>query len=368
MTKAQNKIYFLNAGQLNRVSLSTLKHIAERAGVSTATVSYVINNVAGVSPDVRERVLRIVREARYRPNAVARGLRTKKSGTVGMIVPDITNPFFPGLVRGAEDVLRDAGHTLIVGNSDGDVVKEQEYYRIFSARQTEGLLVTASISSRAPEYLLHHDLGAVPVVFVDRYYRDVRTDSVCIDNSNGSFQAVRHLLDLGHKRIGIITGPLQLVNARLRLEGYKRALASEQIQVENALIREGRYDSTSGFEQMQALMHTKNRPTAVFVSNAPMTFGGLRALRENAVPCPDEIALISFDDAEWFELSKPSVSGVAQNAYELGAAAGKILAKRIAGQLTGSPRRRLFKTRLVIRESSGKRLFNTNLDQSKLAL
>jgi len=336
--------------------LSTIKHIAERAGVSTATVSYVINNVPGVSPEVRERVLRIVREARYRPNAVARGLRTKKSGTVSMIVPDITNPFFPGLVRGAEDVLRGAGHTLIVGNSDGDVVKEQEYYRTFSARQTEGLLITASISSRAPEYLLHHDLSAVPVVFVDRYYRDVRADTVCADNADGSFQAVRHLLELGHRRIAIITGPLQLINARLRLEGYKRALTSEQIPVEDALIREGRYDSESGFEQTLALLHLKNRPTAVFVSNAPMTFGCLRALRDNGVQCPDEIALISFDDAEWFELSRPSVSGVAQNAYQLGAAAGKALAKRIAGQLTGPPRRRVFKTSLVIRESSGRKI------------
>jgi len=273
-----------------------------------------------------------------------------------MIVPDITNPFFPGLVRGAEDVLRGTGHTLIVGNSDGDVVKEQEYYRTFSARQTEGLLITASISSRAPEYLLHHDLSAVPVVFVDRYYRDVRADTVCADNADGSFQAVRHLLELGHRRIAIITGPLPLINARLRLEGYKRALTSEHIQVEDALIREGRYDSESGFEQTLALLHLKNRPTAVFVSNAPMTFGCLRALRDNGVQCPDEIALISFDDAEWFELSRPSVSGVAQNAYQLGAAAGKILAKRIAGQLTGAPRRRVFKTSLVIRESSGRKI------------
>jgi LacI family transcriptional regulator, galactose operon repressor len=273
-----------------------------------------------------------------------------------MIVPDITNPFFPGLVRGAEDALRDAGHTLIVGNSDGDVVKEQEYYRTFSARQTEGLLITASISSRAPEYLLHHDLSSVPVVFVDRYYRDVRADTVCADNADGSFQAVRHLLDLGHRRIAIITGPLQLVNARLRLEGYKRALAADHIQVEDTLIREGKYDSESGLEQTQALLHLKNRPTAVFVSNAPMTIGCLRALRENNVRCPGEIALISFDDAEWFELSHPSVSGVAQNAYQLGAAAGKILAKRIAGQLTSPPRRRVFKTSLVIRESSGSKI------------
>ena len=336
--------------------MGTIKQIAERAGVSTATVSYAINNSPGVSPEVRERVLRIAREMRYHPNAVARGLRTKKSGIVGMIVPDITNPFFPGLVRGAEDVLREAGHTLIVGNSDGDVLKEEEYYRTFRARQTEGLLITASISSRAPEYLLHHDLNAVPVVFVDRYYRDVRADTVSADNLDGSFEAVRHLLDMGHRHIAIITGPLQLVNARLRLEGYKRALTLNRLPIEDVLIREGRYDANSGFEQTKALLDLSHRPTAVFVSNAPMTFGCLRALREYGVQCPDEFALISFDDAEWFEISRPSVSGVAQNAYQLGAAAGKILAKRIAGQLAGPPRRRVFKTRLVIRESSGSRI------------
>jgi len=333
--------------------LGTIKHIAARAGVSTATVSYAINNVSGVSPEVRERVLRIAREMRYHPNAVARGLRTKKSGTVCMIVPDITNPFFPGLVRGAEDVLRKAGHTLIVGNSDGDVLKEEEYYRTFSARQTEGLLITASISSRAPEYLLRHDLNAVPVVFVDRYYRDVRADTVSVDNSDGSFQAVRHLLEMGHRRIAIITGPLQLVNARLRLEGYKRAFTSYHVPLEDVLIREGRYDAESGVEQTKALLNLSHRPTAVFVSNAPMTFGCLRALHEHGVQCPEELALVSFDDAEWFSVTKPTVSGVAQNAYQLGAAAGQILAKRIAGQLTGRPRRRVFKTNLVIRESSG---------------
>jgi len=338
----------------------TIKQIAERAGVSTATVSYAINNSSGVSPEVRERILRIVRELKFHPNAVARGLRTKKTKTVGMIIPDITNPFFPGLVRGAEDVLRNAGYTLIVGNSDSDASKEDEYYRTFSARQVEGLLIIASSAARSPEYLLHHDLQATPVVFVDRPYRDVRTDTVAADNSAGSFQAVRHLLEQGHRRIAIITGPLQLVNARLRLEGYKRALAASHVQVEPLFIREGRYDAESGFEQTKALLDLKNRPTAVFVSNAPMTFGCLRALREFGVQCPEELALVSFDDAEWFELTRPSVSGVAQNAYQIGAAAGQILARRIAGQLTGPPRRRLLKTRLVIRESSAKKIAPPN--------
>jgi DNA-binding LacI/PurR family transcriptional regulator len=331
----------------------TIKNIAERAGVSTATVSYVINNSSSVTPEVRERVLRIVRELRFHPNAVARGLRTKKTGTVGMIVPDITNPFFPGLIRGAEDVLRATGYTLIVGNSDSDLSKEEEYYRTFTGRRVEGLLLIASVSARSPEYLQHHDLRATPVVFVDRHYRDVRADAVSADNLGGSLQAMRHLLDIGHQRIAIVAGPLQLTNARLRLEGYKRALASKHIEIEDDLIREGRYDAQSGFEQTKALLDLKSRPTALFVSNAPMTSGCLRAIRERGVRCPEELALVSFDDPEWFGLTHPSVSCVAQNPYQLGAAAAQILAKRIAGQLTAPPRRRVFKTRLVIRESSG---------------
>lgn len=330
----------------------TIKDIAAHSEVSIATVSNVINDVTNVTPQLRERVLRAIRELKYSPNRVARGLRTKQTKTVGMIVPDITNPFFPAVVRGAEDVLRDAGYTLIVGNSDSDSPKEEAYYRTFIEKRVDGLLLIGSIATRPPEYLHHHNLQATPIVFVDRFYRGVPADVVLADNVGGGFQAVCHLFDVGHRRIGIITGPLQLVNARMRLEGYKRAFAAHHAQVENELIREGHYDVQSGYDQTKALLDLRNRPTALFVSNATMTLGFLRAIRDCGVRCPDELAVVSFDDAEWFELVHPSVSAVVQNSYELGARGAQILAKRLAGKLTGPPRRKVLKTKLVIRESS----------------
>ena len=332
--------------------MATIKDIAARSQVSTATVSHVINGTSNVTPARRERVLRAIRELKYHPNAVARSLRTKQTRTVGMIAPDITNPFYPAVVRGAEDVLRQAGYTLIVGNSDSNSEKEEAYYRTFSAKRVDGLLLIASISTQPPEYLLHHDLGDVPLVFIDRFYRGVRADVVIADNVGGSFQALCHLLDAGHRRIGIITGPLQLVNARMRLQGYKRAFAVRQVELDKELIREGRYNVQSGYEQTKALLGLKKRPTALFVTNAPMTLGSLRAIRECGVKCPGELALVSFDDLEWFEFTQPSVSAVVQNPYDLGAAAARILAQRLAGKLTGRPRRTILKTRLLIRESS----------------
>lgn len=336
--------------------MATLKDVAARSKVSAMTVSNVVTGTNNVAPKLRERVLKAIRELKYEPNAIARSLRTRRTHTVGMIVPDITNPFFPAVVRGAEDALRHAGYTLIVGNSDSDTLKEEGYYRTLSAKRVEGLFLIASTTTRPPGYLFEHDLRATPIVFIDRFYRGVRADAVFADNLGGSLRAVNHLLEYGHRRIGIITGPLQLENARMRLEGYKRSYVHHHLEIDKELVREGHYDVQSGFERTKALLALKNRPTALFVCNAPMTFGALRAIRESGTKCPEEIALISFDDLDWFEFAHPSISGVAQNAYELGTLAADILLKRLEGKLTGPPRHKIIPTRLVIRESSNRRL------------
>jgi LacI family transcriptional regulator len=273
-----------------------------------------------------------------------------------MIMPDITNPFFPAVIRGAEDVLNGEGYTLIVGNSDSDTQKEERYYRTFTARRVDGLFLITSATTRPPEYLLHHDLRAVPVVFIDRFYRGIRADAVFADNIGGSLRAVNYLFQCGHRRIGIITGPLELENAKMRLEGYKRSLAVHHVKVDKQLIREGEYHVQSGYEQTHALLSLKPRPTALFVSNAPMAFGSLRAIRGHNIRCPEEVALVSFDDTEWFELSHPSISGVAQDAYGQGTTAAQLLLKRLRGELAGPPRHKIIRTKLILRESTECRL------------
>lgn len=334
--------------------MMTMNDISVRARVSTATVSHVINQTTYVSPALRERVVKAIREFNYHPNSVARTLKTKKSKTVGMIIPDITNPFFPAVVRGAEDVLRHEGYTLILGNSDGDLQKEELYYRTFLTKRVDGILLIVSPSPSLPQYLRQHNPDGLAIVYVDRFHRGVRGDVVTVNNVKGSYEGVSHLLARGHRRTAIITGPLELINARQRLEGYRRALKAHHIRVVDELIRPGNFDVESGYEQTKYLLSLSNPPTAIFVSNAPMTTGCLRAFRDLGVKCPEDVAVVSFDDMEWFELSWPSITAVAQPAYKLGATAAELLVKRFSGRLSGSPCRKFLPTKLIVRESSAR--------------
>lgn len=331
-----------------------MRDVAIRAGVSTATVSHVVNQNYPVSVQVRARVLKSIHDLNYHPNAMARGLRTNRSKTVGMVIPDITNPFFPAVVRAAEDVLNHAGYTLFVGNSDNDPSKQESYYRAFREKRVDGLLLISAGSTSTPEYLSNHQTTGVPIVLIDRYYPGVSADSVVADNLRGSLEAVSHLLDQGHRRIGIITGPLHLINARLRLAGYKKALEGRRVALKEDLVAEGRFDIESGYLQAKGLLNLSPRPTALFICNGLMTEGCLSAVTE--LRLADKIALVSFDDLDWFPFAKPAISAVAQPAYELGAAAANILLKRIAGKLSGRPRRVLLKTILIVRDSSSRLL------------
>ena len=338
--------------------MATLRDIALLADVSTATVSHVVNGKLHVSPKLRARVLTAIRELNYRPNALARSLRTRQSHTIGMIIPDISNPFFPALVRGAEDVLMGSGYAVIVGNSDNDARKEETYYRTFLERQVDGLLAVATTdkpSNVLKQLILQH----TPVVYVDRHYHSMPGDIVSADNTGGSRVAVRHLIDTGHSRVAIITGPLGLANARARLKGYESALEEKGLPKEKELIREGAFDIESGFNQTNKLLFARPRPDAIFLSNAQMAIGALRALSQAGIPVPSGIALACFDQLDFFDLLNPRLTCVAQPAYELGTVGAKLLLDRISGRLTGSWVREVLPAVLVPRESSGLVVSNT---------
>jgi len=332
--------------------MANAKQVAILAGVSTATVSHVLNNSANVSPKLRERVLKVVRDLNYHPNSLARSLKTRESKTVGMVITDITNAFYPAVVRGAEDVLAHEGYTLIVGNTDGDEQKEEAYYRTFTAKRVDGLLLITCPTEYPPAYLSRHNPEETPIVLINRDYPSLRADVVTADHQEGSRRAVSHLLESGHLRVGIVTGPAQHVSSRLRLRGYEQALQSNGLSVQAELIREARFDVRSGYEQAKALLSLPERPTALFVCNAPMAMAALRAIFDAALRCPEDVALVSFDDLEWFDLIQPRITAVAQPAYNLGATAAEMLLKRISGQLTGPPCRSVLETQLIIRESS----------------
>lgn len=331
--------------------MATLQDIARIARVSTATASHVITNKKYVSPRLRERVLKAVRDLDYKPNAAARTLRTSRSHTVGIVVPDISDPFFPTLVRGAEDVLGHEGFTLLIGNSDNDLRKEEDYLRSFIERQVDGLIVVAS-ADNAPEFLRRFDFDQDPLVFADRAYIDIPGDLVAPDNIGGSILAVGHLVEMGYKRIATITGPLRIANARERFDGYNRALRSAGYVKDEALICEGNFDAASGYELTERLLRLKSIPDAIFAANAAMAFGAFQALKENCIVCPQRLGLISFDQQDWFDAVTPRISRLASQGYEIGAGAAELLLKRISGDLDNERVVRRLRCKLVAREST----------------
>jgi DNA-binding LacI/PurR family transcriptional regulator len=331
--------------------MTTLRDIARKAAVSTATVSNVLNNSLYVSPALRARVLAAVGELNYRPNSLARSLRVRRSQAIGMVVPDITNPFFPAVVRGAEDVLTPAGFTLIIGNSDNDMIKEENYYRTFLERQIDGLL-TVPTSDRVPDTLKQLSARGVPIVYVDRFHPGIPADLVMAENREASRRCVRHLAARGRTRIAIITGPLNLSNARERLQGYRRALKEERRRVIGAFIREGAFDRVSGREQTRALLALRPRPDALFCSNALMACGALEAIEEAGLSCPGEIALACFDQLEFFDLLRPRPTCIAAPSYELGTRGAEMILKRLSGVTAGPWERCLLSGELIQGESS----------------
>ena len=331
----------------------TLRQVATLAGVSTATVSHVLNGNYKVSPKLHARVMKVIKDLNYQPNDFARSLKTNRSKTVGMVVTDMTNPFYGAAVRGAEDVLGREGYTLLIGNSDEDPAKEESYYRIFKAKRAEGLIIVTCPTPYPPTYLLRHVIEEMPVVTLNRDYPGLQADTVVSDSLEGSYQAVLHLLEAGHRRIGIITGQRNNIAAARRLQGYERALTDHQVKYQEELIQEGDFsDPCTGYNAAMKLLTMKNRPSALFICNVRMTMGGLKAIHELGMKMPAELALVSFDDEEWFESVKPRISGVAQPAYELGVRAAEIVMERIKGKLPKSPCRKVLKPELKVRESS----------------
>jgi LacI family transcriptional regulator len=331
--------------------MTTIREIAVLAGVSTATVSHVLNETVRVSPKLRQRVLRVVCDLNYQPNYLARSLRTRQSHTVGMIIANIRNPFFPAEVRGVEDVLRREGFNLIVGNTDYDPAQEEDYFRTFCAKRVDGIVLVTTLTA-PPEYLRRHNFQTTPMVYIDHVFRGVEGDSVLIDNVRGSYRAVCHLLERGHRRVGIITGTLKTLMAPRRLRGYELALKNHGVPLRQELIREGHYDEQSGYERTKELLSLRPRPTALFVCNGLMTIGCLQALADAGVRCPEEIALVSFDDLDWFKLTRPRISAVVNPAYELGTNAAELLVARMTKRVAGPPQWRRLRAELVIRESS----------------
>ena len=324
--------------------------VAKRARVSVATVSAVLNDSAFVSAGLKTRVLSAVDALGYHPNLLARSMAKQRTQTRGMIVPDIANPFFPEVVRGAEDTAHAGGYTLIIASSDNDVRREEVYLRLFVAKRVDGIILTKA-PGRLPQELQQSLARAgVPVVLLARTVPGFATDVVELDDKGAAYEGVTHLLRLGYRRVGFIGGLRGASTSRKRLDGYKAALRDWKLKVDRALVVEGDFRVESGYQAGLALL--KARPDAVFIANYLMTVGFMEALRQYRLRCPEDVALVTCDDYPWMDSFSPRLTTIDLPKRELGAAAAQLLVERIAKK-GGRPRAIKLKNAMRVRESCG---------------
>ena len=334
--------------------MSTITEVAKRASVSIATVSNVIRGTKRVSPALQERVNAAIRELDYSPNAIARGLKVKQTRMLGMVLPDITNPFFPGIIRGAEDTAFDRDYFLVTANTDEQIGRERRLLAALRSYRADGILLASAPGSDV-SHIRRTIQSGVSVVFLDRPVSGVEADAVLLDNVRGARECVRHLLQFGHRRIAIITGPLSLQNARERLQGYEEALRESDAPVDSALIFEGDYRLESGHRLAKQLLNDRSDISALFVCNGVMTVGVLNAFEEAGVQCPRDLSLATFDDLTLDHSSHSHLTSVVQPSYEMGSRAATLLMDRIEGRLTGDPIVLRVVPTLVIRDSTARR-------------
>jgi len=331
--------------------MSTIVEVAKRASVSIATVSNVVRGTRRVSPELQARVQAAIRELDYYPNAIARSLKVKQTRMLGMIVPDITNPFFPGVIRGAEDTAFDRDYFLVAANTDEQIGRERRLVAALRTYRIDGLLL-ASTTGIDTAHIRGTIASGVSVVFLDRPVAGVKADAVLLDNVRGARECVRHLVQQGHRRIAVVTGPLKAQNARERLQGYEEALREVDIPASKSLILEGDYRYESGHRLAKQLLESKSEATAIFVCNGVMTLGVLNAFEEMEVRCPEDMALATFDDLTMDHSSHSHLTAVVQPSYEMGARAATLLMDRIEGRLSGDPVVVRIVPTLVVREST----------------
>jgi DNA-binding LacI/PurR family transcriptional regulator len=332
--------------------VTRLQDVADAAGVSASTVSRVISRPELVNEETRARVERKIAELGYRPSRVARRLRleTGRSSLIGLLIPDIQNPFFADVVRGVEDAAREHGYALFLGNSDENAAQEARYLDVMRAESVDGVILPPVSGSDAAVAGLVDD--GIPVVCVDRRLRRTVVDTVTIDNETGARDATEHLVSLGHRRIGFVVGLPELSTSEERRRGYRMALDAAGIPVEPELVREGDSRQASGRRLAAELLELSDPPTALVVGNGLMTLGALEAIRASGRTIPDDVALIGYDDMPGALAFDPPLSVVRQPAHEMGRRALELLLDRIA-HADRAPQLVMLQPRLVVRGSCG---------------
>ena len=331
--------------------MPTIKEVSRHAKVSPATVSRVLNGTVPVAVETKKRVLDAVEQLNYQPNAFARGLVTNRSGGIGVVVNEISSPYYSGIVRGIEKVVEEAGMHLIVSSGHADAKFERRASEYLLQRRSDALILhLETLSDFELLQWLEHNLPAeVPVVIVGRYIPELSKQCVCLDNEQGGFLATQYLLEQGHKHVAHITGPLAMKDSRDRLQGYRRALEAAGLAYDEAYVVEANFMEEGGQLAAQRLLDRKLDLTAVFSGNDQMAAGILHTLRANGLDVPNDISLVGYDDVFIARYLYPALTTIQQPLWDMGQAAAQLALAALDHRETGV--KRTFEPELVVRQS-----------------
>ena len=330
--------------------MSTILDVAQKAKVSIATVSRVVNNSSHkVNSTTRKKVLRAVRDLDYRPNALAKGLLMKKTMTIGIIIPDISNPYYAEIVRGIQDMADQFGYAIILLNTDRNQDRIIKHIYFLREKSADGIIFSGGIIHGEKVLLSLKELRE-RVVVIGRHKVDF--SAVMIDNTGGATKATAHLIGFNHRRIGFIGGPDKSTSATDRLSGFKNALIQSHYSVDKNLIKKGDLTPRSGYLLARELIQ-KERPTAIFAANDQMAFGAIRAAKEFGLRVPNDLSVVGFDNIPFSSYFDPSLTTIEIPMYHIGAAAMEMLVNLISEK--NAEKFRWFDTKLLIRDSTAKR-------------
>lgn len=324
-----------------------IKDVAEAAGVSIATVSRVLTNQPNVRPLVRERVMEAVKKLNYRPNLVARRLRSQQSNTIGLIVSDIRNPFFTSISRAVEDAAYDQGFQVLLCNTDENPEKEALYLDLMRDENVAGVIFSptkqtiANFKEAKPDF---------PTVIIDRSVKSGEVDTVVLDNVSAAHQLTAHLIENGYRSIGAIFDNAS-ITATERRQGYEEALRFHELPVVAGLIKIVQHKLEAGYTAALEMLKVTQPPDAILACNSQLGAGALTAIRELNLNIPDKVGLVCFDDTTWAALVQPAITVIAQPTDEIGKTATDLLLQRVADP-TRTPRKVILQGQLLIRGSS----------------
>lgn len=332
--------------------MRSIREVAELAGVSLGTVSNVLNRPEIVAPATRERVQAVIEQLGFVRNATAQQLRAGHSRHLGLIVLDVTNPFFTEVARGVEDAANEAGYVVILCNSDVSPSKEKRYLRMLQEQRTAGVLITSVHNDVT--YLQELQQQGIAFVLLDQADQANSLCSVAIDDTQGGELATRHLLELGHRRIAFVSGPLSIRQCAERYQGMLRAIKAARLDPRQVLteIIVPAQNAVAGEAAVDTLLAHSPRPTAAFCANDLLALGVMRGLTQRGIAIPEEIALVGYDDVEFASMLSPALTSIRQPKYQLGRTATELLLREISQEQDHQHRQITYQPELIVRAST----------------